>query len=47
MVNNRAGILSISPSLNTQNRYFKHIHKGWRTGVEFESRELLLIDPYF
>lgn len=26
---------------------FRNLHKGWRTGVEFESRELLMIDPYF
>ena len=47
--NNRAGDIVNIPVTEylKKNRYFKHIHKGWRTGVEFESRELLLIDPYF
>lgn len=47
--NNRSGdIVNIPVTEYIQkNKYFKHIHKGWRTGVEFESRELLLIDPYF
>jgi len=26
---------------------FKHLHKGWRTGVDFKNQELFLIDPYF
>lgn len=25
---------------------FRHIHKGWRTGVEFEVNEPLRVDPY-
>jgi len=29
-----------------QNKTFKHVHKGWRTGVDFESSPLP-IDPYF
>jgi superfamily II DNA or RNA helicase len=47
--NNRAGdIVNIPVTEYLQtNPYFKHLHKGWRTGVEFTSRELLLIDPYF
>ena len=29
-------------------KYFKHIHKGWKVGVDFkEHRDPLLIDPYF
>lgn len=47
--NNRSGnIVNIPVTEYLQkNRYFKHLHKGWRTGVEFANRELLLIDPYF
>jgi superfamily II DNA or RNA helicase len=26
---------------------FKHTHKGWRTGVDFEPGASLMIDPYF
>lgn len=32
----------------TTSKWFKHIHKGWRIGVEFDSiSEPLRIDPYF
>jgi len=30
-----------------ETKTFRHIHKGWRTGVDFEPRDPLLIDPYF
>lgn len=30
-----------------QNKTFKHIHKGWRTGVDFTPGPPLRIDPYF
>lgn len=29
-----------------QNKTFKHTHKGWRTGVEFERSAALPVDPY-
>ena len=46
--NLRKGIIvniSVLEYLN-RGRIFKHLHKGWRTGVEFEEKELP-IEPYF
>lgn len=30
-----------------QNKTFKHIHKGWRTSVDFQNSKPLAVDPYF
>lgn len=30
-----------------ETRTFRHTHKGWRTGVDFEADESLILDPYF
>lgn len=30
-----------------ENKTFRHVHKGWRTGVDFKITSPLLVDPYF
>lgn len=31
----------------SETKTFRHIHKGWRTGVDFSNTESLSVDPYF
>lgn len=31
----------------TKSKWWKYIHKGWRSGVDFQSTEPLPLDPYF
>jgi len=42
------GIVNISLiKYLSSSKYFKHLHKGWRTGVDFPPKPRLMVDPYF